>query len=200
MEKPTLEEIKERYKYAKSVRCLDDGKIHQYKEKIRISMSPYGEFFWLENGLSINLLYNPNKGKYAEIVEYKTEEIPVKHEDVKIEGLNEKELFFENIVNETIDKIKKTLIIKAKEYRRNNNPFHNFEEGSKITGLTREKVLDGMLLKHEISIKDITNDLDYGILPSESVVDEKFTDNIIYLIIKKASILDKINNNKLNSK
>ena len=38
--------------------------------------------------------------------------------------------------------------------------FHNFDIGSQRSGLIREKVLDGFLLKHEISIADITNDLD----------------------------------------
>ena len=99
---------------------------------------------------------------------------------------------FEQIVDETLNQIKETLIVKGKEYRRNNNPFHNFDEGSKRSGLIREKVLDGMLLKHEISIADITNDLEKGILPKISTLDEKFGDNVIYLILKMASIIDKI--------
>lgn len=99
---------------------------------------------------------------------------------------------FEQIVDETLNQIKETLIVKGKEYRRSNNPFHNFEEGSKRTGLIREKVLDGMLLKHEISIADITNDLAEGILPKIETIKEKFGDNLIYLILKKASIIDRI--------
>ena len=99
---------------------------------------------------------------------------------------------FEQIVDETLNQIKETLIVKGKEYRRNNNPFHNFEEGSKRSGLIREKVLDGMLLKHEISIADITNDLVEGKLPKIETIEEKFGDNLIYLILKKASIIDKI--------
>ena len=109
---------------------------------------------------------------------------------------------FDEVVNNTIEHIKDVLLIKSKEYQRNNNPFHNFEEGSKRTGLIREKVLDGMLLKHEISIADITNDLAEGILPKIETIEEKFGDNLIYLILKKASIIDKIekNMNNLNNR
>ena len=99
---------------------------------------------------------------------------------------------FEQIVDETLNQIKETLIVKGKEYRRNNDPFHNFNEGSKRSGLIREKVLDGMLLKHEISIADMTNDLAEGKLPKIETIEEKFGDNLIYLILKKASIIDKI--------
>lgn len=99
---------------------------------------------------------------------------------------------FDEIVEETLNKIRTVLIEKGREYRRNNNVFHNFEEGSKRSGLIREKVLDGMMLKHEISIADITNDLVEGKLPKIETVEEKFGDNLIYLIIKKASIIDRI--------
>lgn len=101
---------------------------------------------------------------------------------------------FEQIVDETLNQIKEVLVTKAKEYRRNNNPFHNFDEGSKRSGLIREKVLDGMLLKHEISIADMTNDLEQGKLPKIETVNEKFGDNLIYLILKKSSIIDRIEN------
>jgi len=99
---------------------------------------------------------------------------------------------FEEVVEVFINGIKETLIVKGREYRRNNNPFHNFDIGSQRSGLIREKVLDGFLLKHEISIADITNDLEKGILPKISTLDEKFGDNVIYLILKMASIIDKI--------
>lgn len=103
---------------------------------------------------------------------------------------------FDEIIDKTLNQIRETLIVKGKEYRRNNNPFHNFNEGSKRSGLIREKVLDGFLLKHEISIADITNDLVDGKLPKIETVEEKFGDNLIYLLIKKASIIDKIEQNE----
>ena len=103
---------------------------------------------------------------------------------------------FEEIVDKFLTNIKETLIVKGKEYRRNKNPFHNFDMGSVKSGLIREKVLDGFLLKHEVSIADITNDLQQGILPTVKVLDEKFGDNVIYLILKMASIIDKIESNE----
>jgi hypothetical protein len=99
---------------------------------------------------------------------------------------------FDELVNATLEHLRDLLVVKGKEYRRNNNVFHNFDEGSKRTGLIREKVLDGMLLKHEISIADMTNDLAEGKLPKLHTVNEKFDDNLIYLLIKKMSIIDKI--------
>lgn len=103
---------------------------------------------------------------------------------------------FEYEVEKTLEKLREVIIQKGREYRRNNNPFHNFEEGSKRSGLIREKVLDGFLLKHEISIADMTNDLEKGIIPSREVVEEKFNDNLIYLLIKKVSILERIEDNE----
>lgn len=103
---------------------------------------------------------------------------------------------FEKEIDATLKKVRETLLIKGKEYVRNNNPLHNFEVGARKKNTTREKVLDGFLLKHEISIEDMTNDLDLGILPTKEKVDEKFIDNIVYLLIKKASFIDRIQNKK----
>lgn len=103
-----------------------------------------------------------------------------------------KEKRFDEVVDVFLNSIRETILIKGKEYRREQNPFHNFDIGSQRSGLIREKVLDGFLLKHEISIADITNDLEKGILPKISTLNEKFGDNVIYLILKMASIIDKI--------
>lgn len=104
--------------------------------------------------------------------------------------------FFDSIVEETLNSARQTLVVKGKEYRRDNNPFHNFDVGAKKKNISREKVLDGFLLKHEISIEDLTNDLDLGKLPTEEAVNEKFGDAIVYLIIKKAMFIDRIKNQK----
>jgi len=100
--------------------------------------------------------------------------------------------FFDKVVTDTLVDIKELLLVKGKEYQRNNDVYHNFNQGARVKGITPEKALDGFLLKHEISIMDMTNDIDKGILPSIEKVEEKFNDNLIYLLIKKAMILNRL--------
>ena len=96
----------------------------------------------------------------------------------------EVELTCKNIVN--------SLSIKGKEYRRNGNVFHNFEVAARKKNTTRESALSFMAIKHEISIEDMVNDLEKGILPTEEMVEEKFGDAINYNILQKAMFLDRI--------
>jgi len=100
--------------------------------------------------------------------------------------------FFKQVLNSTLESTKQTLGVKAMEYVRNDNAMHNFDVGSRITGQTREQVIYGFALKHHISISDIREDISKGKLPTKEVIEEKFGDAINYLILEKASILDKI--------
>ena len=99
---------------------------------------------------------------------------------------------FDDVINTTLEQSKETLIVKGKEYRRNNNPLHNFDVGANITGKLREEVIWGFALKHFISIQDIRNDMVQGTLPKIEVINEKYGDLINYLLIEKASIIDRI--------
>jgi len=100
---------------------------------------------------------------------------------------------FDQIIEDTLSNIKNLILVKGKEYRRQNNPLHNFESGSNISGRHPLEVLDGFLLKHEVSIRDITFDKVKGLDISVKQVHEKIDDNIIYLLIKKTMLLSKIN-------
>lgn len=102
---------------------------------------------------------------------------------------------FNTIINEQLENCSNTLTVKAVEYCRNNNPFHNFDIGVKqsTSNETREDVIWGMARKHWISIQDIRNDIKQGKLPTKEILDEKYGDFINYLLIEKASIIDKIN-------
>lgn len=100
---------------------------------------------------------------------------------------------FDQIVDEVIETIRTSLKEKAKEYMRNNDPLHNFNVGARKKNCIREYVIEGFALKHEISIEDMINDIDKGIIPTKQMVDEKFKDSINYRILTKASIIDRIN-------
>ena len=97
---------------------------------------------------------------------------------------------FESHLQFRLEKIREVLEIKAREYRRNDNPLHNFEQGAKITGETSAKVLDGFLLKHIISYRDIISDIESGKLPHKEMILEKFGDIINYFILQEALICE----------
>lgn len=99
---------------------------------------------------------------------------------------------FDELVLARLNKITTTLIEKGKEYRRNNDPLHNFRIAAKVNNTTQEKALWGFAVKHYVSFLDILNDIEKGFLPKEKVVDEKIGDLINYLILCEASIKEKI--------
>jgi len=95
--------------------------------------------------------------------------------------MNEKD--FEARFSEILDEINRLVIVKGKEYRRNNNPFHNFEKGALLNNSTPELELTGYLSKHMVSYFDIINDIKNGDPINISQVQEKFGDIRIYLIL-----------------
>lgn len=106
------------------------------------------------------------------------------------------ELKFEILVEEILNRVKELLIVKGKEYRRNNNPLHNFEKGSNISGEHPAKILDGFLLKHYISYRDLLNDIMDGKPINKDLVKEKFGDIFTYLCLQQAIFVDYIDNYK----
>jgi len=64
--------------------------------------------------------------------------------------------------------------------------------GAEISGISRERVLHGFMLKHLISYLDMLDDMDKGIIPTEAYLDEKIGDIINYFVLQEASILEKI--------
>jgi hypothetical protein len=110
----------------------------------------------------------------------------------KLNFQSDLELDFDMEVQSTLQKIQQLLLVKGKEYRRNSDPFHNFNVGSQISGEIPEKVLQGFLLKHLVSYQDMLNDIEQGKLPKIELVEEKFLDIIVYMVIQKAQIINRI--------
>ena len=96
----------------------------------------------------------------------------------KVQGFD-----FDRVVEERLAKIKHLMLVKSKEYVRDNNPFHNFDRGAEYTGETPEDYLYGLMTKHLVSIKDMVDDLYEGKDPSIKYLEEKIGDGINYLML-----------------
>ena len=87
---------------------------------------------------------------------------------------------------ETIEKLKTLLLIKGKEYRRNNDPYHNFNEGAKLMNVRPMTVLNFFRLKHVISIADLQKDFEDKKHVSVHQINEKYDDILVYTLIELA--------------
>ena len=87
---------------------------------------------------------------------------------------------------ETIARLKTLLLIKGKEYRRNNDPYHNFNEGAKLMNVRPMTVLDFFRLKHVISITDLEKDFEDKKHVSAHQINEKYDDILVYTLIELA--------------
>ena len=87
---------------------------------------------------------------------------------------------------ETIVRLMTLLLIKGEEYRRNNDPYHNFNEGAKIMGVRPMTVLNFFRLKHVISIADLQKDFEDKKHVREAQINEKYDDILVYTLIELA--------------
>jgi hypothetical protein len=99
----------------------------------------------------------------------------------------------EDLIEHRIHNIREVLLAKAKEYATENNRFHNFDAAARILNKTPEQALQGMMVKHIVSVFDLiesgetnTNTL------TEQKIDEKIGDTINYLILLEGLLLRRI--------
>lgn len=108
--------------------------------------------------------------------------------------MNTKE--FDEVILRRLDLIETTLTQKAAEYAVGEDRLHNFNKGAAFTGKSREEVLLGFAMKHWISLTDILDGINNGVLPTKAKLDEKLGDWISYMCLLEASIVDKMNKNE----
>lgn len=99
----------------------------------------------------------------------------------------------DGITNTMLSRLSELLEVKGLEYRRNNDPLHNFNRGVIKSNFkkSREEVIQGFKLKHEISIEDLKDDIHKGIHVNEAQLFEKYGDVLIYTILEMLSLIDK---------
>lgn len=99
---------------------------------------------------------------------------------------------FFSYLNWRLGRIVDILGKKGKEYSTEDNKLHNFDRGAVKTGKIREEIILDFMLKHQISVDDIVENIKKGILAKEDLVEEKIGDIINYYILLEASIKDRI--------
>ena len=85
-----------------------------------------------------------------------------------------------------------TLVKKAEEYASEHDRLHNFKRAGKMAGCSAIKALAGMKLKHDVSVADMIDDAERGVMPSRELLDEKIGDSINYLHLLEALFIEAI--------
>jgi len=91
---------------------------------------------------------------------------------------------FNEIINKQIKRSLDVLVVKAKEYATDDR-LHNFKVAAVLQHETPVQALQGMLIKHTVSINDMCNS---GFPYHIEVWNEKITDSINYLLLLSALI------------
>ena len=104
-------------------------------------------------------------------------------------------LEFDSVVDHRIQRIRDTLITKGNEYQNGSDDvFHNFKVAGRMRGISPEQALDGMLLKHLVSMQDIVGNTTYCTYkPDLNLVNEKIGDIINYYLLLEGLLTERIN-------
>ena len=99
---------------------------------------------------------------------------------------------FNNVVKDRVAECLALLVPKGEEYSRGGDRLHNFKVAGRIEGISPERALRGIDLKHRASIMDLVDDIEEGKLPSMKLLAEKMTDSINYLLLLEALIVERV--------
>lgn len=100
---------------------------------------------------------------------------------------------FDELVDYIVtERIKGVMCRKSVEYARGGDKLYNFKRAAEISGKTPLECLQGMKLKHDVSILDMLDDEKIGgcLYPLEKW-EEKIGDDINYLILMLALLYEK---------
>lgn len=100
-------------------------------------------------------------------------------------------------VEKRIQKTREVLAVKAGMYATPNNRLHNFDSAARILNCTPEQALQGMMVKHIVSVFDLirwTETEPQSI--STALIDEKIGDTINYMILLESLLLRRLRDNE----
>jgi len=96
---------------------------------------------------------------------------------------------FDKLLNQILQRTIKVLKSKSAEYSTDYDKFYNFKRTATILGKSPEQALWGMALKHLVSIIDIIENIETNRqYPNKSLLEEKITDMVNYLILLEGVI------------
>ncbi len=100
---------------------------------------------------------------------------------------------FNELVLERFNQCGETLCNKGDEYASDKDRLHNFKKAAQIKGCDPIQALDGMWLKHRVSLEDMLDRLatDHCYLPSKELIAEKLGDNHNYTLLLEGLIEDR---------
>lgn len=95
---------------------------------------------------------------------------------------------FDKLVDGQLARCKETLCVKGAEYANESYRLHNFQVASEMNGVAMSTACWGMATKHIVSIIDIVRGAEQGSHVKASMLDEKITDAMNYLMLLKACL------------
>lgn len=98
---------------------------------------------------------------------------------------------FETLMLSTFDQCRRVLTSKGSEYSTGSDRLGNFKRAASARGVIPEEALLGMKIKHTISIDDMVRELSGGAEYSIQRWDEKIIDDINYLILLRALLVER---------
>ena len=103
---------------------------------------------------------------------------------------------FNILVDKRLKSCRDILIKKNDEYSSDTDRLHNFRKAAQIKGCTDIEALDGMWIKHMVSLRDMIDRMadDPEYVPSEDLVTEKLGDIINYTLLFEGLIEDRREN------
>jgi len=104
-----------------------------------------------------------------------------------------KTLKFDRLVETRIGKCKSVLLSKNKEYSSETDRLHNFVRAGAARGRDPVTALDGMMLKHLVSVWDMIDKMEFDsrYVPEKESIAEKIGDCINYLLLLEGLIEDR---------
>lgn len=102
---------------------------------------------------------------------------------------------FAEVLEETLNKCVETLGAKANEYATEDR-LHNFKIAAEMQNCEPITALAGMMAKHTVSVYDLIQKVENGLVVTEEMWNEKIGDHINYLILLKALVTEKFDRYK----